>query len=279
MIFISADLFLDEAAAEDLNCPVFAWENLVTASNISATSAADGFPASNLGNESTALEWQAAAPASPPVVQYLTVLLSPFAEVDCVAVAVHNLGSAQVPVSIEIATALVGSPPALNWTEVMPDTLQANDEPILWRFPVETCRGVRVRLQQGDEDARIACLFVGKLLVMPRGTHTDHTPINLGRQTEKLNARSTNGHFLGTLILSESRANAIGFHRLDNDWFRAHMDPFIVHAQSGAFWFAQKPTEWPGDVGYCTVINDPVPLVHFDTQTVAIDLQLSGVDV
>lgn len=276
MIFFSSDLYL--GPEQPLNTPIMAWQSLLTTGNVTATTEAEGYPASNLANPSTVLEWRGAQP-SPAIDQYVTVLLTGFPEVDHLAIAVHNLGTAQIPVSVETATALVGSPPAPNWAEVIPDALLGSDEPVLYRFATQPLYGIRLRMQPGLEAPRIAVMYAGKLLVMPRGTHADHTPINLGRTTEQLTAKSQNGHFLGRLVLSESRATSIPFYRLEQDWYRTYMDPFIVASRTAPFFFAQRPQTRAADVGYVTMSNDPQPVVHFDTDTVAIDLQMSGVAV
>lgn len=75
MIIISSSLIL--SPPEPLNTPIFGWNNLVANGEVTATSEADEYPASNLVTPSTALRWRAAeegSPAGPPSSdQYLTV--------------------------------------------------------------------------------------------------------------------------------------------------------------------------------------------------------------
>src|SRR5262249_36635016 len=100
MIVISSSLALSPSAANPLNTPVFGWRSIVTAGNISATSEAAGFPATNVANPSTNLRW-VADPGSPAGDQYLTIAVGDVDPVDYLAVAVHNFGTGNIPVSVE----------------------------------------------------------------------------------------------------------------------------------------------------------------------------------
>jgi hypothetical protein len=84
-----------------LGTPIFGWRTIAIPSSISATTVAEGFPASNLANPSTALRWKAAEPGSPPADEFLTVAISQIDPIDYLAIAVHNLGSGQNPLSVE----------------------------------------------------------------------------------------------------------------------------------------------------------------------------------
>src|SRR5215510_8680105 len=97
MIVLSQALVLNPQDIE-LNTPVFGWENMAADGLVTATSEADGFPASNLTNPSTALRWKADESASPgpdSADQYLTVQLAGADDIDYLAIAVHNLGTGQ----------------------------------------------------------------------------------------------------------------------------------------------------------------------------------------
>lgn len=249
--------------------------NLVTTSNVSATSAEADKPASNLANPSTALRWQADDASSPLTDdQYITVQINSVEEVDELSIAVHNLGTGSNTLSVEGDSD--GSP---SWTELVEEFIPANDDPIICRFTPQALTAIRLRIQPGTEVPFIACLHVGKLLVMPRSTHQDHTPINLNPQATVMNARSEAGNFLGRIVLSESRSTQIAFERLDADWFRTYMQPFIADSKEDTFWFAWRPQSFPRDVGYCWMTNDPQPSIHFGTDTMSVTLNLAGVAI
>src|SRR5215470_11797165 len=109
MIVISAALALAPAAANPLGTPIFGWRNIAT--SMTATSAAAGKPAANLLNPSTALRWAASASGS---TEYLTCPIASIDPIDYLAIAVHNLGTGQHPVSVE--GSIDGG---LNWSELV----------------------------------------------------------------------------------------------------------------------------------------------------------------
>lgn len=273
MIVISSSLVLSPTADNPLNTPIFGWESIVEAADVSATSAASGFPATNVANNSTNLRWMA-DPGSPPDDQYLTVTVSEVDPIDYLAVAVHNFGSDSIPVSVEGSTG--GSP---EWFELTAPQMLANDEPVIFRFTPQSLSGIRLRMQPGDADPFVAVLYAGKLLVCERGTHQDYTPINLARDTNAPIGISESGHFLGRVVIGEGRSSPFALKMLRATWYRENMDPMVRVLRSTPVFFAWKPQEFPHDVGFVFVTNDPKPVRHFDTATMAIDFQMTGVAV
>lgn len=279
-IVISENMVL-APATNPLNTPIFGWQNLGLA--VAATSEADGYPATNVTNPLTHLRWKAAgdgSPEEPPAAdQYLTFAIGIEDELDYIAIAGHNLASGQIPVSIEIATALEGSPAELNWTAVISPMILPNDGPAIFRFTPQSIMGIRIRMQQGSAIPYVAVAYVGKLLVAERGTHSDHAPLNLGPDVEVMDGKAERGHFLGRIVLRESSSGAFDLKLLRPDWYRATMAPFIIGARTDPFFFAWKPQDHPGDVVFATLANSPKPVVNFDTGRFAIGLQLNGISV
>jgi F5/8 type C domain-containing protein len=280
MIILSQAVVLNPQDVQ-LNTPVFGWRNLATA--ITATSEAEGYPASNLTNPSTALRWMADETSSPgpdSTDQYLTVDTSTFDDIDYVAIAVHNLGTGQNTLSVEHLDTDV-SPEA--WTELVEEHILANDDPVLFRFTPATYQSIRLRIQPSPLAEQtipfVAVMHVGKLLVMPRGTHQDHAPINLNITSNVMTGKSETGNFLGRVVLNESRSTSIAFQRLNAAWYRTYVQPFIIASKADAFFFAWKPQEFTRDVGYCWMTQDPQPSRHFETGTMALSLSMGGVAV
>jgi hypothetical protein len=238
---------------------------------VTATSSAAGFPATNVANASTALRW-VSNPGSPSTDQYLTVTITEVDPIDYLAVAVHNFGSGNIPVSVEGSTG--GSP---EWFELNAPRMLANDEPVIFRFTPQSLSGIRLRMQPGDADPFAAVLYVGKLLVSPRGTHQDHTPINLGKSVTAPIGVSEAGHFLGRIIISESRATTFALRQLTDAFYRTSMQPMVDAMKDTPVFFAWKPTEFPDDMGFVFVTNDPQPSRSFDTRTMSVEFQMMGV--
>jgi hypothetical protein len=273
MIVISNSLALSPTADNPLNTPVFGWESLVIPASITATSSLSGFPATNVANHSTNLRW-VADPGSPAADQYLTVEIVEVDPVDYLAVAVHNFGSDSIPVSVE---GTVGGSP--EWFELVAPRMLANGDPVIFRWTPQSLTGVRLRMQPGDADPYVAVLYVGKLLVCERGTHQDYVPINLAKGTTSPIGVSESGHFLGKVVISQGRASPFALKMLRSVWYRENMQPMVDAAKSSPLFFAWKPTEFPSDVGFVFITNDPQPTRHFDTGTIAIDFQMTGVAV
>ena len=68
MIVISSDLVLSPGPTIDLTAPIVGWQNLVTPTNIVASSQAVGNPATDAANPSTYLRWRSLVSS----LQYLT---------------------------------------------------------------------------------------------------------------------------------------------------------------------------------------------------------------
>jgi hypothetical protein len=267
MIVISTAAVLAASPSDPLNTPIFGWRTLVTAANVSADTAAAGLPASNLANPSTALEWRGATATA----QNVTADIQSADPVDYVGIARHNFGSARIGVKIQ------GSVSPGVWFDLTSDFMPDDDAPLLFRFVPQALVSVRAVLAAGTAPPRAAVLYAGKLLVCERGLTGDHTPINLGRTTNVLTNRSESGNFLGRVIVGQTRGTSATFQRVPADWYRAHMDPFVVAAKELPFFFAWKPQALPRDIGYCWLTRDPQPVLHFDTGTVSVTFDLAGV--
>jgi hypothetical protein len=224
------------------------------------------------------LHWRAAA-SSPLAQKYITISVNQVDPLDYLGVAVHNFGTAGIAVSAEGATGLVGSPPAPEWFELTPPALLANDEPLILRWAPQSLVALRLRMQPGSQPPRAAVVYAGKLLVSPRGTHQDYVPINLARNTDTPIGVSENGHFLGSVTVSEGRASTFALKLLPPAWYRQNMDSFVQGARRRPFFFAWKPQEFPRDCGYCILASDVQPQRAFDTGTMAVELPMRGVAV
>jgi len=250
--------------------PVIGYRNIVTTSNISSTSEETGFPVTNLANPSTNLRWQGVDGVED---EYISINNADVEDIDYIAIAKHNLGSEQIPISIEYQDTSM-SP---DWDELVQDVLLADDGPALFRLPEAAYTGLRIRLQPGNAAPRIAVLYVGELLVLQRRIYVGHTPITYGRQTKVINARSESGNFLGRIVTGQKTMTAVQMKNLTPDWYRANMEPFFLVAQETPFFFAWRPESYPNEVGYGWLTNDPQPKNQLPNGMMEIEFQMSGV--
>jgi hypothetical protein len=266
LVISSAVVLADVADGLSLDHPVIGWHTVVTSTTIVADTTADGYPASNLANPATHLEWHAADMTA----QYLTITTNEVDEIDYVAVAKHNFSTAEITVSIEGFISSV-------WTEIVDQVLLPDDGPALFRFTAQSLSHVRIRLQAGSAIPRAAVVYAGKLLVVERKVYVGHTPLPHARKHAIANNRSESGNFLGRIVLGESRESTIPLSLISPDWYRENMDPFLAVADETPFFFAWRPQTYPREIGYGWLADDPMPTPTGPSNLIAFDLKVSGV--
>jgi hypothetical protein len=167
--------------------PLLGGANLVRFNNVLSSTAAAGFPISNVGNPATHLFWKAVFSGSPPATEFVQVT-SLSTTIDYIGIAGHNFGSANITVnafdgSVSPPTLLMDSP------QTPPD-----NSPIIIRFPpgIYGTPTLALNLSAATAPPQMAVLYVGKLLILERGIKVDvqHTPINMGRKMKLISGMS-----------------------------------------------------------------------------------------
>jgi hypothetical protein len=271
MIVIASDLTITPTADINANNPVIGWQNVLLPSSIAASSTLSGYPASNLANPSTASRWQAAATATGTGVTLTATLLNP--TVDYVAVARHNFGTAAPSIIVE--GVLTSASPG-TWITLVQATTLPDDAPVIFRFVPRQLQSLRLRIIGGSVAPRAAVLYIGALLIVQRRLYVGHTPMQLSRNVSVVNARSESGNFLGRIITGESTDTKVDLQNLKPDWYRTNMAPFIVAAREAPFFFAWRPGNYPLEVGYAWLTNDPKPSNARTNGMMSVALQLGG---
>ncbi|MFB6460450.1 hypothetical protein [Bradyrhizobium tunisiense] len=266
LVISSAVVLADVADGLSLDHPLIGWHNLVTSTTIVADTEDANYPASNLANPATHLEWR----AEDDTEQYLTITTNYVDDIDYVAVARHNFSSAGIPVSVE---GYIGGV----WTEIVEDVLLPDDGPALFRFEAQSLSQVRIRLQSGSDSARAAVVYVGKLLVVERKIYAGHMAMPDGIKVSVANGRSESGNFLGRIILGEWRETSVPLSLISPAWFRTYMRPFLKDGRDLPFFFAWRPETYPREVGYGWLTEDPAPTPDTTSHLLSFDLKVSGV--
>lgn len=277
-VVVSSSLVLAPTADNfTLDNPIVGYQTLANASNITATTAQSGFPASNMTNPSTYLKWKAES-GSPLADEYLTVTPDTADDVDYIGIAGHNFGSGQMPVSVEVLDDS-GSPET--WTEVISETLLADDGPVLFRFTKGVYPAVRVRIQPSLLAVQVtpfaAVLYAGELLILQRRIYVGHTPIPYGRQLNLANHRSISGAFLGRIVLSETVAASVEMQNLTPAWYRANFEPFLQAARETPFFFGWRPSTYPREIGFAWLTGDPKPQNESANGLMSISFDMEGI--
>lgn len=267
MLVISTNYVLSPAAvAADPDLPAVGYHNVVRADSIVADTQEANYPASNLANPATHLEWRAADDSE----QYLTITTNETDEIDYVGIAKHNFGTGEIPVSVEAYDGAI-------WNEIVEEVMLPDDGPVILRFEAQSIGQIRIRLQTGADSPRAAVVYVGKLLDLERKVYVGHTPLPHGRKTTVANGKSETGNFLGRIVLGEWRESVIPLSLITPAWYRANMDAFLAAAKEVPFFFAWRPGTYPAEVGYGWLTDDPMPTPAGPSNLLAFDLRVSGV--
>jgi hypothetical protein len=278
MLVLSSNLVLSEAEALPEGTPLILWDNIVTSANISADNEADGYPVTNLANPATSQEWRAGSTDSPSSADVeITVTTGSADDVDAVGIARHNFGSEAI--AVEVGYYDTSSPPV--WVSLAGPQIPPNDEPLLLWFTAQPLSHVVVRLYEGDDFARAAVLYVGKLLKMQRGVDIDKDIAvpRFSRRTEFVTGKSERGDYLGRIVTSQWIDSVEHtFSHLDPDWYRAYADPFVRAAQQDVpFFYAFAPDDYPYEVAFVWLQDDPIPLTNPVTRRKRLVLKVGGI--
>jgi len=248
---------------------VILWDNLVAIDNVTATTEASGFPASNLANPNTSQAWRATDTAT----VYVTVVVD--APIDSLAIAKHNLGSIGATVSLEIQNTF-----ASGWTELVAGQVLPNDAPKLFTMGVVApLYAVRLKIVTPSSPPQIAVMSVGAKLIMERGIWVGHTPITYATRVNAIDGIAESGDFLGSIVLGEFRESAANFQHLDPAFVRASLWPFLKAAttQRLPFFFQWRPATYPLEVGYVRLTNNPDATPSEPSHLYEIELAMRGV--
>lgn len=271
MLVLARNLILSaEEAALPSGTPLIGWHNLVTFDNVSADTEAADYPATNLANPATNLEWRAANTTE----QYLTVAVASIDPVDYVGIARHNLSSAVIAVSVGYFD------DEDDWVELVAPFIPRDDAPLLLVFTAQSLVEIKVKFAVGTAAARAAVLYVGKLLVCERGVVPDaDLPVpTFARKTSVVNGRSEAGDYLGRVVLGQFLEWNASFKHFLPDWYRTNFDPFVAAAQDDVpFFYAWSPVGYPYEVVFAWFTDDPIPLTNPVTGRVGVDIVCSGI--
>ncbi len=265
-IHISSDLVLaDVADGLSLDHPVIGWHNVVTAATIVADEEDDNHPASELANPATHLYWQGTSTAA----QEITITTNEVDGIDYVGLAGHNFGTAEIALSL-------GYYDGVTWVELVEEFMPADDGPLLLRFVLQSRATVVISLASGSAIPRAATAYCGKLLVIERQIYAGHVALPDGLKTSFVNGMSETGNFMGRIELGAWNESVIPLSLLSPAWFRSNMRPFLQRTDRAPFFFGWRPQTYPREIGYCWLIEDPVPAPVAPSNLIALEMKVRG---
>lgn len=249
-----------------LDHPVIGYHNVVTASTIVATAEAASYPASNLANPATHLEWRGTTPGE----QYLTITTNEVDPIDYIGIARHNWATAEIAVSVEGFIDGV-------WENIVDEFMPATDGPLLLRFEAQSLSDVRIKLAAGSVIPRAAVVYCGELLILERKIYVGHTPLPHARKFNIVNGRSESGNFLGRIVTGETRETTVPLSLISPAWYREYMDPFLAVADETPFFFGWRPEIYPAEIGFGWLLDEPMPVPTGPSNLIAFDLSVGGI--
>ena len=99
----------------------------------------------------------------------------------------------------------------------------------------------------------------------------------MGRQSKVVNGRSEAGDFLGRIVLGEATQTQINLQNLTPAWLRTHLRPFIDAARETPFFFAWRPADYPREVGFAWLTDDPKPVNQLANGMMSASFDLMGI--
>lgn len=243
MTYISSSLVANLQTISS-NAGRLCYRTIVTATNISATSALARFPASNMANPATAFGWEATDTAD----QTIAIDNPNRVGIDYVGVARHNLNQPGLEIRVRFDGVTVSDYSAVG-----------NRQALLFLFSAATPALIEIDIRGVSNAAKIAVVYVGESLALERNIYVGHTPINYARARSVVNGVSQGGEFLGEVVTNETLTTNVSLTNLTPVWYRAELDPFFAaNPRNPCFW-AWRPGTYPAEVSYCWVEGDARP--------------------
>lgn len=243
MIYMTPEYMLDASSDRPIKRARILWDNVLAGATFTATSARDGFAASNARARDTASWWWPVGAGT------ITMTLPAAAAIDCVGIAAHTLGTDNAGATVQ---GLIGGV----WTTLHPEIEPDDNEAIMVMFRRVTVTAVRITL---DASARIGVVYAGPELVMPQMVYSAAPALNLTLATSYETNKSQTGQFLGRSIIANARPFNPTWTHLAEPWVRSDFLPFILAARRDPFFCALRPYGCPEDVGYVWTASDIVP--------------------
>lgn len=181
-----------------------------------------------------------------------TFQLSSATDIDCIAIAGHNLGSTGSEIVVAVAPTVAGT-----FTDVGAKTPTDNSA-MMFMFDKQSVADVQITVT-GGTDREIAVVFAGTCLQMYQPLYGGHTPIDLSAETEYQQNGSDTGQFLGRNIIRKGTRASYSWRHLDDSWVREKFKPFIESAKIKPFFIMWRPDYYPDSVAFGHSTNDIRP--------------------
>lgn len=268
-IYISSGLAssgdLNEDDYIDGNNPRIGYKNLVQFGGVTADSELSTNPASNIENYSTAEYWESASTSLQYV--YFELVASTW---DYVGIGAHNLTGASVQIESR-------ADPGDSWAAATAEEVIPDNNPIIFFNESSTHAYVRIKITPAGIAPKISCVFVGEMITLPLRIYVDHTPINYGKNTKKLNGFAEEGNYLGAVVVNEVLETSVSQNNVSPSYYRSVIVPFAEAAITQPFFFAWRPLKYPEEVGFCWITKNIKPENQRTNGMMSFDINIRAV--
>lgn len=216
------------------------YKTIATRDNVTASSAAPGFPATSAVNPLTYAKWKASSlPAT------WSIDAGALVDVDYIGIAAHTLAENRATCSIEYS---VDSATWVTLAEVSPGT---GAPIVILATATISARYWRLNIDGPGDAPSMGVIFIGEALAMMRPMYGGHTPLKFGLKVAKTQNVSESGETLGVTIKRQGNATSYDWQNLTAAWVREILHDFYLHATKGGYFFISwRPNLYPDEVGY-----------------------------
>lgn len=246
------------------------YDNLVTTSNITGSSSAAGFPATNAANGLTTHFWKPTAlPAT------LEVDFGVATDIDAFGIAAHDLATQECEIDFQ------------SWNGSSWDTDEtvtpSDNKAIMSVYSSTQTTQTKYRISidrvggSSISDMPVIGVFsVGEVMVMERMLYGGHNPVTLSRTTTQTTNETEGGQFAGRSNIRQGVATSYEWRNLTPAWMRSTFDAFIVAARDKPFFIQWRPTEYPLEVGYVWTTGDIRPVNNGTAGLMDVSMNVRG---
>lgn len=230
--------------------PRIAWNSATRRGTITASSAATGFAAVNVGTPTEYDYWKATATTA----QWLQVDFDATETVNAVCLTAHNLGTAGATVRVQESDGVGG------WNNIGPSVVPADDSPIAILLADRNLDEIRVSFTGMSVAPYVGVLYVCEVLEFPVQTYVAQgAPANMSRRSEFMTNETINGKWVGRTLRRSRNWIDIPIAHFSETWAAANFDAFAEDARYWPYFAMAKPSSYPNDVLYKWAQGDLVP--------------------
>lgn len=228
------------AGAASTEWPFALWNDALATGTL-AGSATPGFSLENALGPQTYDYWKPINGAG-----FWECVLPAPVQMDCIAFAAHNMGSAGVSLIVQSAPDL-----ATGYTGIRTIT-PTTDDAVAVIFAERAVQKLRFYATAWTSLVTIGATMAGKRLIFPGWVQPPYVPMQEARRVELRQSESLGGHYIGATIKRLGRATNVTFSPLPRAFVDADLPAFRDHFDAGQpFFFAGGPATMPDDIGYC----------------------------